>query len=366
MKTLKISKLNRKQKNLLLLLLVLVIVAAIVVIIVKKNTSTTLDQDFHISEIESITKLVIKDKENHVLTLTKQKDSTWLVNNKYEANSILTKNILETFRDMRIREPLPKAARNNVVKDLATLGKMVEVYTTDYKINIGFLKLFKSERLRCTYYVGTETSDEMGTYMLKKGDNIPYIIYIPNFRGYLSTRFSAIEDLWRAHRLFAYKQNEIESIKVELPMQPSENYTLVNNGKGFSFVTSTGETLPTFDTNKVVAFLSSFVDMNYERIAKNISKIEQDTIFSKPPSFVITLKDKKGKENTLKTYVKMTDPNSIAKDEDDFYQIFDINRCYALSNKFQDTLVIQFFTLDNVLKPASYFYIGAEGKPYIK
>jgi len=366
MKTLKINKMNRKQKNLLLLLLVVVIVIVIVLIVVKKNTITTLDQDFHITDIESITKLVIKDKENNTLVLTKQKDSTWLVNNKYEANSILTKNILETFRDMRIREPLPKAARNNVVKDLATVGKTVEVYTTDYKINIGFIKLFKGEHLKCTYFVGTETSDEMGTYMLKKGDNIPYIIYIPNFRGYLSSRFSAIEDLWRAHKLFSYKQKEIESIKVELPTQPSENYTLVNNGKGFSFVMANGETLPAFDTNKVVAFLSSFVDMNYERIAKNISQIEKDTIFSKPPSFVITLKDKKGKENTLKTYVKMNDPNSIAQDDNDFYQIFDINRCYALSNKFNDTLVIQFFTLDNVLKPASYFFIGAEGKPYIK
>ena len=124
--------------------------------------------------------------------------------------------------------------------------------------------------------------------------------------------------------------------------------------------------MPHFDTTKVVALLSSFVQMNYERIAKNISKIEKDTIFSKPPSFILTVTDKKGKQNILKTYVKLADPNSIAKDDKDFYQIFDINRCYAISNNIKDTLLMQFFILDNVLKPASYFMPNNNDLPYHK
>lgn len=366
MKNLKLNKLNRKQKNLFGLIAILVIVIITVLIIVFTNNSSTLEQNIHIENAKAITKVVIKDKDNTTLVLNKKNDSLWLVNKKFEANNVLVNTILETFEQMRIREPLPKAARNNVIKDLATIGKKVDVFTVDYKIKIGPLKLFKGEKLAATYYIGTETPDEMGTFILKKGDKSPYIVYIPNFRGYLSSRFTVVEDLWRTHNVFKYKQSNIESISVELPQEKQENYTLINNGNGFSFQTADGNTLSEFDTNKVLAFLSSFVEMNYERAAKNIPQIEKDTIFSKSPSFIITVKDKDGKTESLKTFVKLSDPTSIAEDEDDFYNIFDINRCYAISSRYPDTLIMQFFTLDNVLKPASYFFVGAPGLPYIK
>ncbi len=355
MKIKKQLKLNRKQKNLIGLSIILVLIIIILIIVLNKNTSSTLEQSFHIPNNEDITKVVIKDRENRTVTLERQSDSLWTVNKNYTANMVLVKTILETFKDMRVREPLPKAARNNVIKDLASNGKTVEVYTQEYLIDFWFIHLLKRVRLKNTYFVGHETPDEQGTFMLKKGDKDPYVVYIPNFRGYLSTRFSAVEDSWRSHVIFQYKQNDIDHISVEIPEQENEGFTLKNNQNGFSFITHQGDVWPSFDTTKVLAFLSSFVQMNYERIAKNISKIEQDTIFSKQPSFIISVTDKKGKTNTLKTYVKLSDPASIAEGDDDFFHIFDINRCYAISNTFKDTLVMQFFTLDNVLKPASYF-----------
>ena len=361
-----IKKVQRNKKNIISLIIVVVLVIITIIIVITKNTSSTIEQDFHFADTEAITKIIIQDKENHKIELSKKEDSIWLVNSKYEANKVLVDIVLSTFKNMRIREPLPKASRNNVVKDIATIGKQIDIYTIDYKIRFWFIKLFKEERKAVTYFVGSETPDEMGTYMLKKGDNQPYVIYIPNFRGYLSTRFSVTQDAWRTHNVFKYKQNEIESISVELPESTHENYTLINNGNGFSFVTADGTTLSEFDTNKVLAFLSSFVEMNYEHIAKDIPQIEKDTIFTKQPSFIVTVKDKKGIKHNLKTFVKLIDPESIAKDDEDIYNIFDINRCYAISDKYKDTLIMQFFTLDNVLKPASYFFIGAEGHPYIK
>lgn len=352
-----LSNLSRKQKN-ILSLIVLVLMVGIITLVVVSKKDTTIKQDFHIDDIASISKITIKDKDNHYLVLEKQSDSSWTVNKNYQANMLMVNTVLETFKDMRIREPLPKAARNNIVMDLATNSRKVEVYKDDYLINWKFIKLFKRVRLYRTYYVGWETQDEMGTYMLRKGDKEPYIIYIPNFKGYLSTRFSAVEDLWRAHTVFKYKEDDIAKIKVELPSDQKESFELIKNGKGYDFrLLQTGEILKQFDTTKVVAFLSSFFEMNYERVAKNISKIEQDTIFTRPPSFVFTVTNKKGKTNVLRTFVKLNDPNSIAKSDTDFYQIFDINRCYALSSHCKDTLVMQFFVLDNAMRPASYFYL---------
>ena len=361
----KFKNISRKKKNVLGLCLILAL-ACVIVIILKFNTSdSTIRQDFHITDIENITQLVIKDGNGRKLTLDKVADTMWRVNGQFDANMTLVGAVLGTLKDMRIREPLPKAARNNVIKDLATTGRTLDVYMQDYAVNILFLKLFKKQKLKYTYFIGHETPDEMGTFMLRKGDKNPYVIYIPNFRGYLSTRFNTEEDLWRSHTVFNYKQSEIDSVKIEIPDNVKENYTLVNNGKGFSFLDAEGRNME-FDTTKVIAFLSSFVEMNYERTAVNITDIERDTIFTKPPAFIITLKDKKGESSMLSTFVKLTDPSSIAKNDKDFYNIFDINRCYAISSRLKDTVVMQFFVLDNVLKPASYFKPGADGLPYIK
>lgn len=349
------KKLNRKTKNKIILLTSIALIALVVVALLMRNNST-LEQNYHIDDPQTITKVVIDDKDGNHLELVKQNDSLWQANNS-PANMKVVDMLLSTLKDMRIREPIAQAARNNIVKLLAASGKSVKIYQNTYTINLGFIKLFKKEKLTKTIFVGSETQDNMGTYMMLKGEDNPCIMYIPRLKGYLSTRFSALEDFWKSHAVFKYNKDEIAQIKVEIPNQNNESFTLTKNGEGFDFILlESGQKLQTFDTLKVKALLSSCFELNYESVAKNISKLEQDTIFGKHPAFILTVKDNKGKENILKTYSKLHDPTSIAQGEDDFYRIFDVNRCYALHSNNKDTLIMQFFVLDNLLKPASYYF----------
>lgn len=325
------------------------------VLLLRDNS--TIEQNYHIEEPKSITKVIIDDKDGNHLELIKETDSIWKANNS-PANMKVVDMLLSTLKDMRIREPIAQAARNNIVKQLAASGKTVKIYQDAYSINLGFIKLFKKEKLTKTIYVGSETQDNMGTYMMLKGEESPCIIYIPRLKGYLSSRFSALEDFWKSHAVFKYNKGEIASLKVEIPNQKNESFSLTKKGEGFDFtLLESGQKLQAFDTLKVKALLSSCFELNYESVAKNISKLEQDTIFGKAPAFVLTIKDSKGKENTLKTYSKLHDPTSISENDDDFYRIFDVNRCYALHSQNKDTLIMQFFTLDNLLKPASYYFL---------
>lgn len=347
---------KRKTKNRIILFSTLLLIALVVVVLLFRDNST-IEQNYHIEEPKSITKVIIDDKDGNHLELIKETDSIWKANNS-PANMKVVDMLLSTLKDMRIREPIAQAARNNIVKQLAASGKTVKIYQDAYSINLGFIKLFKKEKLTKTIYVGSETQDNMGTYMMLKGEDSPCIIYIPRLKGYLSTRFSALEDFWKSHAVFKYNRDEIASLKIEIPNQKSESFMLTKNGEGFDFtLLESGQKLQAFDTLKVKALLSSCFEVNYESVAKNISKLEQDTIFSKAPAFVVTIKDSKGNENTLKTYSKLHDPTSIAEGEDDFYRIFDVNRCYALHSENKDTLIMQFFTLDNLLKPASYYFL---------
>lgn len=347
---------KRKTKNKIILIVSFLLIVGVVAILLLKDNST-IEQNYHISDTQTITKVIIDDKDGNHLEILKVEDSVWKVNNS-PANIKVVDMLLSTLKSMRIREPIAQAARNNIVKQLAASGKTVKIYQNDYAINLGFIKLFKKEKLSKTIYVGSETQDNMGTYMMLKGEDSPCIIYIPRLKGYLSTRFSALEDFWKSHAVFKYNRDEIASLKIEIPNQKSESFMLTKNGEGFDFtLLESGQKLQAFDTLKVKALLSSCFEVNYESVAKNISKLEQDTIFSKAPAFVLTVKDEKGKENILKTYSKLHDPTSIAEGEDDFYRIFDVNRCYALHSENKDTLIMQFFTLDNLLKPASYYFL---------
>ena len=347
---------KRKTKNRIILFSTLLLIVVVVVVLLLRDNST-IEQNYHIEESKSITKVIIDDKDGNHLELIKETDSIWKANNS-PANMKVVDMLLSTLKDMRIREPIAQAARNNIVKQLAASGKTVKIYQDAYSINLGFIKLFKKEKLTKTIYVGSETQDNMGTYMMLKGEESPCIIYIPRLKGYLSSRFSALEDFWKSHAVFKYNKGEIASLKVEIPNQKNESFTLTKKGEGFDFtLLESGKKLQAFDTLKVKALLSSCFELNYESVAKNISKLEQDTIFGKAPAFVVTIKDSKGKENTLKTYSKLHDPTSIGENDDDFYRIFDVNRCYALHSQNKDTLIMQFFTLDNLLKPASYYFL---------
>lgn len=348
---------KRKTKNKIILILSLLLIVVVVVVLLL-NDNSTIEQNYHIEDTETISKVIIDDKDGNHLEILKVEDSIWKVNNS-PANIKVVDMLLSTLKSMRIREPIAQAARNNIVKQLAASGKTVKIYQNKHSLNLGFIKLFKKEKLTKTIYIGSETQDNMGTYMMLKGEESPCIMYIPRLKGYLSTRFSALEDFWKSHAVFKYKRDEIASLKVEIPNQKNESFQLTKNGDGFDFtLLETGEKLQAFDTLKVKALLSSCFELNYESVAKNISQLEQDTIFGKAPAFILTLKDEKGKENILKTYSKLYDPTSIAENDDDFYKIFDVNRCYAIHSENKDTLIMQFFVLDNMLNPASYYFIS--------
>lgn len=349
-------KLNRKQKNLIGLLSIIILIT-ISLVVVFSQKSSTIEQNFHIKDTNKITKIVIEDREKNISKVVKQ-DSIWMVNDKFQASPLMVSTMLETLREMRIREPVARAAHENIIKQLSARNTRIDVYTESYLINLGFIKLFKREKLEKSIYIGNETMDNTGTFMLIKGTKDPCVIHIPNFRGYLSSRFTAVENDWKMHTIFKYKPQEIASIKVEIPDYPQEGFELYAEENTFHIKRlADGELLKDFDTLKVTAFISSFFELNFENIATNIPQIHKDTIFSKNPSFIFTVKDKAGKEKKLKTFIKMNEGTWVSEnDKTNFYEIFDINRMYGLMDGSSDTLILQYFAFDNIIKPVSYFY----------
>lgn len=352
---------QRTRKNIIILSVTLLLAIVVVVVLLTRNNST-LDQEFNVEDAQNITRIYMEDRDNHHVDLVKQDSAVWIVDGQWKASyEAIRTSLLNTLEEMRVREPVARAAHPQVIRNLSSRSVKVDIYEKKYRVHIGnFIKWFPYEALSKSIYVGSETPDNMGTYMLLKGSKEPCVVHIPSFKGFLTTRFNTNPNIWRSHEIISYRPMAIGSIRIEIPQKPDESFELVRNGKSFDFrLLSTNRLLPQFDTGKVVSLISSFASLNYEDIANKIDQIQRDTIFSHPPSFDIRVTDTAGNSTRLRTYIRLAEPETgvLPTDKDDFYEIFDVNRTYGVVDGIKDTLVLQYYVLDNILKPASYYFI---------
>jgi hypothetical protein len=262
---------------------------------------------------------------------------------------------------MRIRQQVNKNAVPNVIKDIAAHGIKVEIYQNEPFINWfgGRLKLFSREKLTTTYFVGRETQDMMASFMYRKGDDVPYIIHIPGFRGFPTPRFVSDPLKWRSHTIVDLDANAIERIELEIPADQSESFAVVNNGAGFDFMVG-GSKVPAFDTLRVAALISSFTWLNFDEFASIVPNSNDSSLVGMPRT-ILRITDTAGTTREVRTYIKYTNPDDMAIVPDEgMYETFDVNRLYAIVDN-TDTVLIQYHVFDNILQPARYF-LGADNK----
>ncbi|NVO01904.1 MAG: DUF4340 domain-containing protein, partial [Bacteroidetes bacterium] len=313
-------------------------------------------KDFAIEDSSVITRVFLTDKTGRKVDVVKIAPGNWSLNKNYHARNEVVEVLLKTLLNIEVKQPVPKAAHNNVVKNLASTGVKVEVYASSYRINLfGKIKLFPYEKCIKTFYVGGATQDNMGTYMLMENSSVPFITHIPGFRGYLSTRFSSVEDDWRDPTIFDQKLDEIKSVTLKNNSEPNQSFTIVNNqNRTFNLVSLIdGKTLTNYDTSKVIEYMASFGDIKFEALLSELNKNKKDSIIKSKPFHILSLTDSKGKVHTMKTFHKRSNPGEA--DELDRPVFFDRDRLYALINDDKDFVLIQFYVCDKILRPLNYF-----------
>ncbi|MEI7503075.1 MAG: hypothetical protein WCJ61_07310 [Paludibacter sp.] len=345
-----------KNKYILLLTLTLAIIALIFIL---KSSKTTIKADFAVEDIASITKIFMSDKQNNSVTIKRIDEKNWQVNDKYPARVDGMATILETISDLHIKEPVSRAGRNTIIKWLAEKSTKVEIYQTVYRINLfNKIKLFPHEKLTKVYYVGDETQNNMGTFMLLEGSEEPFVVYVPSFRGYLSPRYTALESDWRKHILFELKIGDIKSVKIEYPATPESSFEISRFNKDFEIKSLlSNKIINGFDTMKVVEYMSSFSSVGFESFLNDMKKSDKDSIASHKPMAILTVTDITGKSTSLKAFLKLAEFGSVDEITNQPITI-DRDRFYGLINDDKDFILLQYYVLNSILQPSSYFKIN--------
>lgn len=363
----------KRKRNLLILLIVVVLIGLIALVVAMRGSKdATFDQDFHVEDIENITKIFLADKENNHVLLQRvadadtNSDTTWTVDEIYPASKGMINLLLETLHDMRIRQQVNKNAVPQAIKLLSANSTKCEVYQTRYLIDWfnGRLRLFPREKLTVTYFVGQETQDMMACFMYREGDKVPYIIHIPGFRGYLTPRFVADPMSWRSHTIVHWDITHLQSVELDIPATPEESYKVSRQGDGFVFQKA-GTIIDNFDTARVAQMLSCFHNLNFDEYASRVPNSNMDSSFNAGPRAILHITNTEGTTREVTTYIKYNNPtDSLVMRNDELYEMFDLNRLYAIIDK-KDTVLIQYFVFDNILQPAS-FYLGQPSSPFAK
>lgn len=333
------------KKNFLYLGLLLALIFIAAYLTQSKEGDSTLDRkmdySFTIKDTAQIDRIVITDKKPSKIDL-KKVGNHWIVNGGPKARQDAIDVLMLTFYRMEMRNFLQEKMKDPVYKRMSVYGKEVKIY--------GKGKLMKH------IYIGTETPDEMATYMMIKNADAPYAVHIPGFNGFLSSRFFTQEELWRSREIFSLAQDQISEVEMIYPSAPNESFKIrAFNRDSLTVSSLDGKTIVrNVNTMNVQMYLNSFKTVSYEGAIVPSDPIwaRKDSLLASQPVFRLAVKDKTGQTKTLIGYAikpptESFDPEVPLPDKDP-------DRLHAFINE-KDMVLVQYYGLQNILQPLEYF-----------
>jgi hypothetical protein len=299
--------------------------------------------NFAIEDTASITKIFIADARGVSVTLSKSKDN-WVVDEKYIARPDNIRLLMKTFSRIDVRYPVPKAAFNNVIRDIATKATKVEIYQGDDKPSK-------------VYYIGNATNDNQGTYMVLETEGVkstvPFVMYIPGNYGYLTSRFFTEAQQWRDAIVFKYKAEAIKSIEINYLETPEESFIIQNKDGQFLLSDIGSEKALDVNPEKLKDYVDRYQKVYYEMVDIESEQTKIDSIIASPPFITMEVKDMIGGSNRIVLYHM---PNFRKTEDSNTGKIFtyDVDRMYGYLNNDVFTYV-QFATFDKITYPKAYF-----------
>lgn len=320
----------------------LVLVAMAAALYYLKIGSRTDRQDFHIENMDDILSIEIEDKQPSNVFVERQADGTWMVNKTYEARTAAIDILLETLRRMRVKSPVSKSLEPAVFKRLASLGKKVSIIMQD-----------GSEKV---IYVGTETPNHVGTYMMIGGASKPYVMHIPGFTGFLSTRFFTRDFDWKSHLIVAWDNLDIKQVKITYPNSIENSFDLKVNEDGDIIIKGgSGVAIDALDSLSAQMYLANYRNVNFEGLVSDGDNVDQVAILAQTPAFVMDLESFDGEKVNLVGYLR---PNyKGTEDEKGRVYEYDPERLFAVLNN-DEFILLQYYTFDKLLVKKSHFIVN--------
>lgn len=229
---------------------------------------------FALTDTASITRIVLTDQlrgeTQRRVTLTRNAGG-WDVNGQFQALEPRVRRLLQVMAQIHVKEALAE-------RGLETGKQIVELRRIHVEVFAG------NDRVK-SYFLSTEAKDGRGSLMLMDGAKTPYIVALPGHQGFINGFFNPDTLLWRENLLFNLDPAGLSAFSVQFPDQPADNFTLLTPPGGALAIEGMKAQPP---AEVLQAYAGEFKGKVYaESFLKNITKAQQDSIFSMPPAVIL-------------------------------------------------------------------------------
>lgn len=247
------------------------------------------DTNFAIEDTALVVRIFIADRKGQQLTLERKVGGPWSMGSGLKPRPDAVYTLLETLRRWEVKTPVPRPSVQTVFKSLATTSLKVEVTMADGSLQV--------------YYVGSGTPDMRGTYAMKEGSELPYILHLPGWEGYLSTRFFASQEEMRERVLLRLQPSELERLQVEYPAQPENSYNLERLANGAFELRDLGGSKLSCNQRAAEALFAGFSFLPVEGF-ENLQPMRDSVPGRVPEKMRLKLWEKSGKLHFISVYPK--------------------------------------------------------------
>jgi hypothetical protein len=302
------------------------------------------DASFTVIDTASIGKIFLAPNSSTQTITAERKPGGWIVNKEYPVLQSTLNQLLITIHNQRALFPVQDNQRDAVVRSLIASGVKVEIYDLE------------GRKMR-SFFVGNEIGRFSGTVMLEEGSERPYVVQIPGFEGYLTTRYTANLAIWRDRLVFNYRPEDIAEVEVKFPLKPADNFTISNSGATPN-VTLDPAIRPQQPLNqrRVRAYLS-FFKMMYNEAYQSYPGL--DTLIRDMPEFAdVRVKDAAGKENSVRFFYAPVETRNGTVDVEG--RTYSDERYYAIMNNGKDTATVQIPLFERLFRSGPEFFVADE------
>ncbi len=320
------------------ILLIVVALAAVAYVIISKQPWSTLRaelKDFTIKDTASVTKFFLADKKGNQVTVAKNAQGVWMVNDVYEADMNKVSLLLATMREITVRNPVPESSYNTVIGILATEGIKAEFYAGDHLIK--------------TIYIGSSTPDQTGTFMMVEGSSAPFVTQIQGFVGYLTPRFYPYTIKWKTRKVFDVPMDSIQTVKVTYPGTVGQSFILHHHA-AIELLSDKGAE-PIADMLFAKYYLSGFTNLYIEGYDEDMKSEKADSIRQSVPFCIIELTRKSGATTRVQLHYKSVGSHTkILYDTNGRLLPHDTEKYFAFINDEHEVAYVQEYTFGRLFK----------------
>lgn len=334
------------MKNTLILLTLLIALAGLYFFVInpksnEKGSISIEDRSFMVESSDDIEVLTVKNPGYPMMHFARQKDGTWLLNNRYKTDENIISNMIGVLEKMEIKYIPPKTMLPRILGELDKVGIEIKSYDKDGNLISDFI-------------MGSNDNRELSTFCVQRGAKQAYAMHVSVTEGGLRNYFSQPQRDLRDKAVIDMNPKKIQSFEMQYPKDRGNSFKIKKEGNKYSIsaLESFNSTQGSGNDNIIRSYLLDHEKVYAEAI--RTGEVSMDSIRNLIPFAKIhyTLND-----NTYSKldFYPMKDLLVKEVNTQSYRDLEGIERYFVFDDK-GEVYIVQHRMVKTFFRPLEYFY----------